>query len=83
YRPEIFVHDASQRAAAEASKKRIQQRFREPIIVRVTDAGPFYRAEDYHQNYYKTHDVRYNYYRWRCGRDARLAAIWGEGEGKQ
>jgi peptide-methionine (S)-S-oxide reductase len=78
YRPEIFVRNASQRAAAESSKKRIQQRFREPIVVRITDAGAFYRAEDYHQDYYKTHSVRYKYYRWRCGRDARLAAIWGD-----
>lgn len=78
YRPEIFVHDASQRTAAEASKKRVQQRFREPVVVRITDAGPFYRAEDYHQDYYRTNSVRYKYYRWRCGRDARLAAIWGE-----
>ncbi len=78
YRPEIFVHDASQRAAAEASKKRVQQRFHEPIVVRITNAGPFYRAEDYHQDYHNTSSVRYRYYRWRCGRDARLAAIWGE-----
>ena len=76
YRPEIFVHNAAQRAAAEASKERMQQRFRQPIVVRITDAGPFYRAEPYHQNYYKTHSVQYRYYRWRCGRDARLEAIW-------
>jgi peptide-methionine (S)-S-oxide reductase len=78
YRPEIFVHNASQRAAAEASLKKMQQRFRQPILVRISNAGPFYRAEDYHQDYHNTHDVRYKYYRWRCGRDARLAAIWGE-----
>ena len=78
YRPEIFVQNASQRAAAEASLKKMQQRFRQPILVRISNAGPFYRAEDYHQDYHNTHDVRYKYYRWRCGRDARLAAIWGE-----
>lgn len=75
YRPEIFVHDASQRAAAEASKKRMQTRFRDPIVVRITDAQPFYRAEDYHQDYYKTHALQYRYYRWSCGRDARLEEI--------
>jgi len=76
YRPEIFVHDDAQRAAAEASKKRIQQRFSEPIVVKISAAVPFYRAEAYHQDYYKTHPVQYRYYRWRCGRDARLEAIW-------
>ena len=76
YRPEIFVHDEAQRAAAEASKKRIQQQFSQPIAVKITSAAPFYRAEAYHQDYYKTHSVQYRYYRWRCGRDARLEEIW-------
>ena len=76
YRPEIFVHDPAQRAAAESSKKRIQERFSQSIVVKITDAGPFYRAEAYHQDYYKSHPVQYRYYRWRCGRDARLQEIW-------
>jgi peptide-methionine (S)-S-oxide reductase len=76
YRPEIFVHDQAQRAAAEASKKQIQQRFQQPIVVKITDAAPFYRAEAYHQNYHASHSVQYRYYRWRCGRDARLEQIW-------
>lgn len=76
YRPEIFVQGAAQRAAAEASKTRMQQRFKERIVVPITDAAPFYRAEAYHQDYYKTHSIQYRYYRWRCGRDARLEEIW-------
>jgi peptide-methionine (S)-S-oxide reductase len=76
YRPEIFVHDAAQRAAAEASKAQIQRRFSEPIVVKITDVGVFYPAEGYHQDYYKKNAVQYRYYRWRCGRDARLQAIW-------
>jgi peptide-methionine (S)-S-oxide reductase len=76
YRPEIFVHTEAQRTAAESSKKRIQQRLSQPIVVQITEAGPFFRAEAYHQDYYKTHSVQYRYYRWRCGRDARLEEIW-------
>jgi peptide-methionine (S)-S-oxide reductase len=76
YRPEIFVHGEAQRAAAESSKKRIQQRFQQPIVVKISEAGPFYRAEAYHQDYHNTHSVQYRYYRWRCGRDARLEEIW-------
>ena len=75
YRPAIFVHTAAQRKAAEASKARLQQRTRTPIVVQIADAGPFYRAEAYHQDYYKHHDLQYRYYRWRCGREARLAEI--------
>ena len=76
YRPEIFVHNARQRAAAEESRRRIQQRFSTPILVRISDAGVFYRAEAYHQDYAKTHPVQYRFYRWTCGRDARLNQIW-------
>ena len=76
YRPEIFFHDAVQRAAAEASKARMQERFRrQPIVVAITPAGPFYRAEDYHQDYYKKNSAQYRFYRFGCGRDRRLEEI--------
>ena len=78
YRPEIFVHSATQRAAAEASRQRVQKRFKQPIVVKVTDAAPFYVAEAYHQDYHNTHAVQYRFYRWTCGRDARLRQIWGD-----
>ena len=78
YRPEIFVHSAAQRAAAEASRQRVQKRFKQPIVVKVTDAAPFYVAEAYHQDYHNTHAVQYRFYRWTCGRDARLRQIWGD-----
>ena len=77
YRPVIFVHDPGQRAAAERSKARIQALFSQPIVVEIEDARPFYRAEAYHQDYARSNPVQYQYYRWRCGRDARLAEIWG------
>ncbi len=76
YRPEIFVHDALQREMAERSRQQMQRRFSEPILVKISDAGAFYRAEAYHQDYYQANSVPYRYYRWRCGRDARLAQIW-------
>ena len=40
-------------------------------------AGPFYKAEDYHQDYYRKNPLRYNFYRAGCGRDARLEELWG------
>lgn len=77
YRAEIFVHDAAQRAAAETSKRRVEQALGRPVAVRISSAGPFYRAEDYHQNYYRTHSIQYHFYRWTCGRDRRLGEVWG------
>jgi peptide-methionine (S)-S-oxide reductase len=77
YRPEIFVHSEAQRAAAESSKAAVQRRFWAPIVVRITPAGPFYRAEEYHQDYHQKHATQYRFYRSGCGRDRRLAEIWG------
>jgi peptide-methionine (S)-S-oxide reductase len=78
YRPVIFYHDEQQRQAAEASKARAQQRFKDPVVVQIVAAGPFYKAEEYHQDYYKKNPVRYRYYRWGCGRDQRLKELWGK-----
>jgi peptide-methionine (S)-S-oxide reductase len=78
YRPEIFVVDDAQRAAATASKARIQERFRDmPVVVAISPAGTFYPAEEYHQDYYKKNSAQYRFYRYGCGRDRRLAALWG------
>ncbi|MBL8659294.1 MAG: peptide-methionine (S)-S-oxide reductase MsrA [Rhodospirillales bacterium] len=77
YRSAIFVANDEQRAAAEASKRALQQRFGQPIATDIRPAGPFYRAETYHQDYYKKNPLRYRFYRYNCGRDARLEAVWG------
>jgi peptide-methionine (S)-S-oxide reductase len=76
YRPAVFVHGPDQREAAEASRHHWQGHFGRPIRVEVTDAGPFYAAESYHQGYATNHPIPYAYYRWACGRDARLHEIW-------
>jgi peptide-methionine (S)-S-oxide reductase len=77
YRPEIFVHDAEQKQLAEASKTAVEKKLKRPVVVKITPASTFYVAEDYHQDYYKKNPVRYKFYRYNCGRDARLEAIWG------
>ena len=78
YRSAIFVRGEAERKAAEASLAKVQQKLGVPVKTQIAEAGPFYRAEDYHQDYYKNNPIRYRYYRYGCGRDARLTAIWGE-----
>lgn len=53
YRSAIFVHSEAQRAAAEASKARLERsgRFPRPIVTEISPASSFYRAEEYHQRY--------------------------------
>ena len=70
YRPAIFYHNDEQRRLAEASKATHQPRFKQPIQTEIAAAGPFYKAEDYHQDYYVKNPVRYKFYRFNCGRDS-------------
>jgi peptide-methionine (S)-S-oxide reductase len=80
YRSGIYWRDEEQRRLAEASKADLAAsgRFSQPIVTEIAPAGPFYPAEDYHQDYYQKNPLRYRFYRTLCGRDARLAELWGE-----
>jgi peptide-methionine (S)-S-oxide reductase len=57
YRSAIFYHDAEQEAAARAAVRGLEQsgRFHRPIVTEIAAAGPFYRAEEYHQQYFARH----------------------------
>lgn len=76
YASAIFALDADQRRAAEAAKEAVAKRFAQPVATAIRPAATFYPAEDYHQNYYRTNTLKYKFYRSRCGRDARLQALW-------
>jgi peptide-methionine (S)-S-oxide reductase len=78
YRSAIFYQDESQRVAAEASKVALERGGRLPrIYTESVPAGPFYVAEDYHQDYYKKNPLRYKFYRITCGRDSQVNEVWG------
>ncbi len=78
YRSAVFVQNASERRAAEESKEEAARLLKQTVVTEIGDAGPFYPAEDYHQDYYKKNPVRYKFYRTGCGRDATLKKLWGE-----
>lgn len=80
YRSGIFYHTEEQLRLAKASRDHIERTksFREPIVTEITPAKAFYRAEEYHQDYYKKNPLRYKYYRANCGRDDRLEQLWGK-----
>lgn len=80
YRTAIFYHDEEQKKAAEASRDEIEKskRFNASIKTEIVAAKTFYRAEEYHQDYYKKNPIRYHFYRTSCGRDGRLKDLWGD-----
>ncbi|HWC93793.1 MAG TPA: peptide-methionine (S)-S-oxide reductase MsrA [Pseudolabrys sp.] len=81
YRTAIFVHNDEERKLAEASKKKVEAELKKPIYTEIVQAGPFYKAEDYHQDFYLKNPTKYKFYRWNCGRDQRLEQIWGKPKG--
>jgi peptide-methionine (S)-S-oxide reductase len=81
YKAKIFLQGNEQRDLAEQSKQSLSAapKFQTtPIVTAIEPAQIFYPAEDYHQDYYLKHPLRYKYYRTGCGRDRRLAEVWGD-----
>lgn len=79
YRSIIFYGSTAEQRAALQSKAALEHahRFGRPIRTEIKPATAFYRAEDYHQAYYRKNPMQYQAYRIGCGRDARLKQLWG------
>lgn len=76
YRAVIFVRNEQERELAEKSKSNVGDELGIRVRTLIKDASVFYPAEDYHQDYYIKNPIKYKYYRYTCGRDARLDALW-------
>lgn len=81
YRTAIFFHDEEQKRLAEKTRAEVEKELGRKVVTEIVPAGPFYTAEEYHQDYYQKNPIRYKYYRTSCGRDRRLAEIWGDKSG--
>ena len=77
YRTVIFYGDETQKQLAEKSKKALLSRFKQSIVTQIVSASEFYPAEEYHQDFHQKNPARYEAYRIGCGRDRRLAELWG------
>jgi len=80
YRAAIFYLNEEQKRLAEESKARLEAsgRYDKPIVTEIVPAMTFYRAEEYHQDYYKKNPIRYKFYRYNSGRDRYLEKVWSE-----
>ncbi len=78
YRTAIFAATPEERQVAEAELADVKKSLGTGIATPVLPAARFWDAEGYHQDYYKKNKLKYGFYRNRCGRDARLAEVWGK-----
>ncbi|MEP4035157.1 MULTISPECIES: peptide-methionine (S)-S-oxide reductase MsrA [unclassified Pseudophaeobacter] len=90
YSTAIFVSNPGEKALAEATLAKAEVELGQKIVTPILETSTFYRAEDYHQDYYKGSKLiftrfgpkrqaaAYKRYRQACGRDARVAQLWGD-----
>ncbi len=76
YATVIYYDNEAEKKLAEASKAKVTEKLGQPIAVRIEPLTPFYPAEDYHQNYYKTNAAHYQAYSQGSGRKAKIKKIW-------
>ena len=82
YRPAVFVDGPRQQKVAEESRLAAAMNLKVGrMLAPILPAGPFYQAEAYHRDFARRNQTRYDIYRAGCGRDARLAEVWGRAGG--
>lgn len=89
YRTAIFVSDPAEKQLAQQAIAEAEKELGQKIVTPVLNAKRFYKAEDYHQDYYKgdnrvltrfgpiKQSKAYKRYRDACGRDQRIRQLWG------
>jgi len=78
YRTAVFVRTEDERRLATESSERVAHQLGASVVTEIRDAGTFWIAEEYHQDFHIKNPERYGSYRASCGRDARLDELWGE-----
>jgi peptide-methionine (S)-S-oxide reductase len=89
YRSAVFVSSAEDRSAAQTAKAEAQRALGRNVVTPILPASTFYKAEDYHQDYYKGTNIvvtrggpkrqssAYKFYRDGCRRDQKVRQLWG------
>lgn len=81
YRTGIFTSNPEEVQAAQSSRDAVSTQLGQSVVTEIYPAATFWVAEEYHQDFYTKNPVRYSSYRTGCGRDRRLAELWGESAG--
>ncbi len=76
YVPAVFYRNPEEKKLAEESLRKVERALGEKVNTLVLEFEKFWKAEEYHQDYYKKNPIRYRYYRLNCGRDRRVNEVW-------
>lgn len=78
YKTVIFYHNEEQKKLAEESKRVLDEsgKFDKPIATEIRPAEEFYKAEEYHQDYYSKNAIHYNMYKKGSGREDFIKKVW-------
>jgi peptide-methionine (S)-S-oxide reductase len=77
YTTAVYAVGDAQLASAQKAKTDAEAQLGQKLATEVAPASEFTEAEDYHQDYYNVNPAKYKYYRFACGRDDRVKAVWG------
>ena len=78
YRSALYPANDEERDIANKTRAQAQKTLGKVVVTEIEPLAPFWVAEEYHQDFYKKEPTHYQRYRLGCGRDARLAELWGK-----
>jgi len=78
YRSVAFYQNEEEKKLIEKDIKDLQNKFNKKVVTYIRNFEKFYKAEEYHQDFYKIKLERYLRYKKACGREELLKRIWSQ-----
>ncbi len=78
YRSVAFYQNNKEKSLIEKNVKELEKRFNKSVVTYVRNFKKFYKAEEYHQDFYKIKFERYLKYKKACRREEILKRIWDQ-----
>ena len=78
YRSVAFYQNDEEKKLIEKDIKNLQNKFNKKVVTYIINFEKFYKAEEYHQDFYKIKLERYLRYKKACGREELLKRIWSQ-----
>ena len=78
YRSVAFYQNDEEKELIEKDIKDLQNKFNKKVVTYIRNFEKFYKAEEYHQDFYKIKLERYLRYKKACGREELLKRIWSQ-----